>query len=139
VIDGVVDVDNHYTGKAPLLLRNLHPLWSTNLIDTHKTMDAFFTYCHAAGPSNCPFYAPTPDLIAANLTALYASVRARPVPVRTAKSYGLIDYDRLRVSVFTSLYSPWATWAPLAKALADLARGDGVPLFFPSRDASISL
>ncbi|KAF5372034.1 hypothetical protein D9615_008127 [Tricholomella constricta] len=118
VIDGVVDIENYYQS-----------LWSTNLIDTDKAMDAFFTFCHAAGPFACPFYAPTPDLISANLTKLYESVTARPVPVRTATSYGLVDYNRLRVSVFISLYTPWATWSKLAGALADLARGDGAPLF----------
>lgn len=118
MIDGVVDIKNYYK-----------TLWSTNLIDTDKTMDAFFTYCHAAGPSNCPFYAPSPDLIAANLTTLYETVRKRPIPVRTNNSYGLIDYNLLRAAVFTSLYSPWATWASLAQALAALALGDGVPLF----------
>ncbi|KAF8075851.1 hypothetical protein FPV67DRAFT_1469501 [Lyophyllum atratum] len=118
VIDGVVDIKNYYS-----------TLWSTNLLDTDKTMDAFFTYCHSAGPSGCPFYAPSPDLIAANLTALYNSVSARPIPVRTANSYGIVDYSRLRTSVFVSLYSPWASWPPLAQALADLANGDGATLF----------
>ncbi|GLB45936.1 putative alpha beta hydrolase fold family protein [Lyophyllum shimeji] len=118
VIDGVVDIKNYYK-----------TLWSTNLIDTDKTMNAFFTYCHAVGPSDCPFYAPTPDLIAANLTALYDSVKARPVPVRTRNSYGLVDYNRLRVTMFSSLYSPWAMWAPVAHGLAALARGDGAPLY----------
>ncbi|KAG6864169.1 hypothetical protein C0991_011888 [Blastosporella zonata] len=92
-------------------------------------MDYFFTSCHAAGPDICPFYAPTPDLIAANLTNLYASVKARPVPVRTATSYGLVDYNRLRTSVFTSLYKPWAAYPALAHALAALSQGDGAPLF----------
>ncbi|KAG6890673.1 hypothetical protein C0992_013345 [Termitomyces sp. T32_za158] len=92
-------------------------------------MDYFFTSCHAAGPDICPFYAPTPDLIAANLTKLYETVQARPLPVRTPASYGLVDYTRLRTSVFSSLYSPWATYPTLANALAALAQGDGAPLF----------
>ncbi|KAG5634521.1 hypothetical protein H0H81_001674 [Sphagnurus paluster] len=92
-------------------------------------MNAFYTHCHAAGPADCAFYAPTPELIAANLTALYASVSARPLPVRTATSYGLVDYNRLRMSVFTSLYQPWKQWPVLANALADLARGDGAALY----------
>ncbi|KAG6861429.1 hypothetical protein C0995_000269 [Termitomyces sp. Mi166 len=118
VIDGVVDIENYYQTR-----------WSTNLIDTSKTMNYFFTSCHAAGPEICPFYAPTPDLIAANLTKLYESVKARPMPVRTPTSYGLVDYTRLRTSIFSSLYKPWAAYPTLANALAALARGDGAPLF----------
>ncbi|KAG6848122.1 hypothetical protein H0H93_003224 [Arthromyces matolae] len=128
VIDGVVDIEDYYKNDRP---PNGSPpaLWSTNLLDTSKTMNSFFTYCHAAGPYFCSFYAPTPDLIAANLTKLYESVKSRPVPVRTATSYGLVDYSRLRTSIFASLYKPWASYPALANALSALARGDGAPLF----------
>ncbi|KAG5716887.1 putative hydrolase [Termitomyces sp. T112] len=118
VIDGVVDIENYY-----------QTLWSTNLIDTSKTMDYFFTSCHAAGPDTCLFHAPTPDLIAANLTKLYDIVKVRPIPVRTSTSYGLVDYTRLRTSIFSSLYKPWVAYPALANALAALAQGDGAPLF----------
>ncbi|RDB20278.1 hypothetical protein Hypma_012562 [Hypsizygus marmoreus] len=118
IIDGVADVENYYS-----------TLWSNNLLDTDRTMASFFTECHSAGPVRCPFYAPTPAAIAQNLTALYDSVRSRPIPVRTGSSYGLIDYKRLRLTVFASLYKPYTAFAPLAQALADLAVGDGVQLF----------
>ncbi|KAG6809677.1 hypothetical protein H0H92_015191 [Tricholoma furcatifolium] len=122
VIDGVVDIENYYEAK-----------WSTNLIDTSKTMDTFYTSCHLAGPSRCAFYAPTPDLIAANLTKLYDSLRSRPVPVHlNSTSYGIVDYNRLRTTVFAALYTPWASYPVLAEALAALARGDGKPLFLMS-------
>lgn len=98
-------------------------------MDTDNTMQAFFDQCAAAGPARCPFYAPTPEDIAHNLTALYDAVRVRPVPVRTSTSYGLVDYDRLRYTIFSSLYSPFATFLPLATGLAELAAGDGTRLF----------
>ncbi|KAG5650219.1 hypothetical protein H0H81_000275 [Sphagnurus paluster] len=118
VIDGVLDLDDYY-----------QTLWTTNLSDTDKAMNAFYTTCHSAGPTKCAFYAPTPAQIAANLSNLYSTVRARPVPVRTALSYGLLDYSRLRSTVFSALYSPWAAWPTLAVALADLARGNGTALY----------
>ncbi len=40
--------------------------------------------------------------------------------MRTSKSYGVLDYSRVRATVLTSLYSPWGTWQDLATALADL-------------------
>lgn len=104
-------------------------LWTNNLLDTDKTMQAFFDGCAAAGPDDCPFYAPTPEEISRNLTNLYNAIRDKPMPVRTKLSYGLIDYNRLRVTVFMSLYSPFSTFLPLARGLADLAAGDGRLLF----------
>ncbi|KAF8876145.1 alpha/beta hydrolase fold-domain-containing protein [Infundibulicybe gibba] len=92
VIDGVADAENYYS-----------TLWNNNLLDTDKTLQAFFDGCALAGPDLCPFYAPTPDQISQNLTALYAAISARPVPVRTETGYGL--------------------------GLADLALGNGTALF----------
>lgn len=94
-------------------------LWSNNLLDTPKTLNRFFETCHAAGPS-CPFWAPSPSLIAANLTRIYEDIITNPIPIRTSTSYGFLDYTRVRAVVFTALYSPWATWPLLAQALGDL-------------------
>ncbi|KAF9457254.1 TAP-like protein-domain-containing protein [Collybia nuda] len=118
IIDGVVDVENYYA-----------TLWTNNLLDTDKTMQSFFEGCVAAGPDDCPFYAPTAEDISRNLTNLYDAVRRKPVPVRTKLSYGLVDYNRLRTTIFTTLYKPFATFATLARGLADLAAGDGRILF----------
>lgn len=92
-------------------------------------MKSFFQECVKAGPLRCPFFAPTVEDISRNLTALYNRIRDRPLPVRTASSYGLMDYTRLRYSVFVSLYQPFALFWPLAKGLADLAAGDASRLF----------
>ncbi|KAF9457252.1 TAP-like protein-domain-containing protein [Collybia nuda] len=118
IIDGVVDVEDYYK-----------TLWTHNLLDTDKTMQIFFDGCAAAGPDDCAFYAPTPEDISRNLTSLYNAIREKPVPVRTKHSYGLIDYNRLRMKVFNSLYQPFASFPGLARGLADLAAGNGRPLF----------
>lgn len=117
-IDGVCDAEDHYA-----------VMWSNNLIDTDKTLQTFFDQCVAVGPARCPFYAPTADNIARNLTALYDEVRIRPVPVRTPTSYGLINYSRLKFTIFVALYNPFATFLWLASGLADLAARDGPRLF----------
>lgn len=109
----------------PILLA----LWSNNLLDTDKTMQSFFDGCAAAGPDDCPFHAPTPADISRNLTALYNKIRDKPVPFRTKQSYGIMDYSRLRSTIFASLYAPFAAFPTLARGLADLAAGDGGVLF----------
>lgn len=104
-------------------------LWSTNLLDTDKTIQAFFKGCAEAGPSKCPFYAPSPEEISHNLLSLYDTIRTHPIPVRTEKSYGVVDYSRLRQTLFHSLFSPHDLFQPLAQGLADLAAGNGTSLY----------
>ncbi|THU83797.1 alpha/beta-hydrolase [Dendrothele bispora CBS 962.96] len=119
VIDGVADAEDYYeTG------------WRTSLRDTSKTLQVFFNTCFSAGPSKCAFYDDNgPSAIEANLFGLYAVVKKKPFPVRTTRSYGLVDYNRLRVTIFTSLYSPYDSWPTLAEGLADLAKGNATKLF----------
>jgi hypothetical protein len=100
-------------------------LWSNNLLDTDKTMESFYTGCSNAGPDRCAFWAPSPDDIRQNLTNLYDSISVQPVPVKTGDIYGYVDYKMLHVLVFTSLYSPFATYGRLAQGLADLVAGNG--------------
>ncbi|KAJ7269774.1 TAP-like protein-domain-containing protein [Mycena rebaudengoi] len=118
VIDGVVDAENYFD-----------TLWSNNLIDADKTMQTFFDECAAAGEEACPFYAPTSEAISQKLDALFDTVRARPIPVRTDSGYGLVDYEWLRMVVFSCLYSPYTLFAPLSRALAALSTGDGSVIF----------
>ncbi|KAL0948912.1 hypothetical protein HGRIS_009021 [Hohenbuehelia grisea] len=118
ILDGVVDAENYYA-----------TLWSNNLKDIDKTLYTFFEECVIAGSTACPFYAPTPEAISQNLTALFDQLRERPIPIRTPISYGVLDYSRLLYTVFESLYSPYGLWPPLAKGLADLAAGDGTALY----------
>ena len=88
-------------------------------------MESFYTGCADAGPDRCAFWAPSPDDIRQNLTNLYESISVQPVPVKTGNTYGYIDYKMLHLSVFDSLYAPFATFRRLAQSLADLAAGNG--------------
>ncbi|KAF7364685.1 Abhydrolase-4 domain-containing protein [Mycena venus] len=118
VIDGVVDSENYYATE-----------WSNNLLDTDNAWMAFVHGCVAAGPEECPFFAPTAAEILDKVDKIYASVRARPIPVRANSSYGVVDYSLVRRKIFGTLYSPYSQFPILAKALADLAVGNGTTLF----------
>ncbi|KAJ7499974.1 TAP-like protein-domain-containing protein [Mycena latifolia] len=118
VLDGVGDTEDYFaTG------------WINNLIDTDKVWASFVDGCVAAGPEGCAFFAPTAEEISEKTDQLYASVRARPVPVRTTTSFGLVDYSMLRRTIFQALYSPYAVFPALARALAELTAGNGTALF----------
>ena len=103
----------------------------TNLLDTDKVMQAFFDGCFAAGPSNCAFYASSPEAISQNLQQIYNNVASRPISVvsNTTNTYGVVDYNFVRTYVFLGLYSPYASFAPLAQSLAALSKGDGRPFW----------
>jgi hypothetical protein len=85
----------------------------------------FIDGCVAAGPEGCAFYAPTSAEISDKVDEIYASLRARPIPVRTNTSFGVVDYSMLRRAIFLSIYSPCALFPTLAQGLADLSAGNG--------------
>lgn len=90
---------------------------------------AFVNGCVAAGPNGCAFFAPAAAEILANLDKLYASLRARPIPVRTNTSFSIVNYSTLRFTIFRALYEPYALFPPLAEALADLTKDNATALF----------
>lgn len=102
--------------------------WSDNL-DTDKTLQSFFDSCFEGGPGLCPFYESSPQAIARKLDELTRTIALRPVPVITNTSYGLVDYARLRYTIFNSLYAPYVEFPRLAQGLADLVRGNGTVLY----------
>ncbi|KAF8960264.1 TAP-like protein-domain-containing protein [Flammula alnicola] len=117
--------------SASSLMVLLTPMtkWSNNLVDAGKALESFFIGCAEAGPDGCDFWAPTPKDIRQNLTRLYDSVRSSPLPIKSRSTYGLLDYSGLRTVVFTALYSPYALFPLLARGLAELAAGNGTPIF----------
>ncbi|KAJ6508288.1 TAP-like protein-domain-containing protein [Mycena sanguinolenta] len=118
VIDGVMDSENYFATE-----------WSNDLLDTEKTWMSFVDGCVSAGPHGCAFFAPTAAEISSNVDEIYASLRARPIPVRTDTSFGVVDYTMVRATIFRTLYSPYAQFPRLAQALADLSKGNGTALF----------
>lgn len=139
MIDGVADSENYYAGlslsHSAFLFdtESISGEWSNNLRDTEKVWSAFLTDCVAAGPAKCPFFASTAAEIQANVDHLYASLRTRPIPVRTATSYGVVDYDTMRNVIFQTLYTPYAKFPALAQALAELSAGNATGLYEMSK------
>ncbi len=113
---------------------------TSDLLDSDKTLQAFFDSCHAAGPTRCAFYADSASQIQANLQKLYDSVRASPIPVYDASSgtYAVIDANLLKIFVFVSMYFPHIYFPLLAQGLAELQVGN-VSTFsaFLTGDASV--
>ncbi|KAL0572295.1 hypothetical protein V5O48_009661 [Marasmius crinis-equi] len=116
IVDGIVDPTDYYTTK-----------WMTGLKDTTKTLHWFFNSCKEAGPESCAFYEDSVEAMEAKLNDLYAAVIEAPVPFRTDKNYGVVDYSFLHQSVLSVLYAP-SNYPRLAEGLQGLVERNGTAL-----------
>ncbi|KAF5365053.1 hypothetical protein D9758_010999 [Tetrapyrgos nigripes] len=119
VVDGCLDMDDYFSTDL-----------ADNIMDADKTMQAFYDGCHAAGPEACAFYASSPAEIQANVEAIYASIRAQPVPTFDGDdSFGILTYDNLRAIVLAALKNPQPVLFPImAAAFAELSAGNATGL-----------
>ena len=100
-------------------------------------MVAFFDLCHAAGPTRCAFYAPSPAAIQYRLESLYARLRKQPIQVfpdflniTTGFSIPrpeIITYSDVNYMVIYALYQPRLFWPKEAQILSELEKGNGAP------------
>ncbi|KAH8663412.1 TAP-like protein-domain-containing protein [Tricladium varicosporioides] len=116
VLDGNVDAVEYSGG------RSVH-----FITDSEAVMDAFFYYCHLAGPSVCSFWADSPGNISARLDTLLENVKINPVIVSGTATPGIVSFSTVRRVISSSLYRPLVMFPLLADALAALEEGNGKP------------
>ena len=118
ILDGVVDADDY-----------IQTLWTDNLDDTEKVVQALYKTCARAGPTLCPLAQPssTPADIESRIADLLASLYHNPLPV-PGPTPEVISYSDVKQLIFQSLYGPIATFPTLTHLLAALARRDGSAL-----------
>lgn len=92
-------------------------------------MDAFYTFCHKAGPLLCAFYSDSPQAIKNRLDKLLADIKVHPVIVPASPLTNprpeIISYSKVQRVIVSSLYRPFVVFPPLAEALAALEKGNG--------------
>ncbi|KAK1220687.1 hypothetical protein PQX77_016513 [Marasmius sp. AFHP31] len=114
IIDGCLDMDGWFRNDLAIQSH-----------DTDKTLQTFIDGCVAAGPSACPFYAPSSAEINANLNSLQEDVRANPVEVQIDNYTITITYGGLRKTIFDLLVAGVEAYPTLATGLKDLEQGNG--------------
>lgn len=100
-------------------------------------MEAFFTFCHQAGPVKCAFYAPTPAKIAKRLSTLLDSLLTNPLiipsisnpsdpsfPLDSPTVPEIVTYSRIRRLMTATMYQPLRTFPRFASVLAALEARD---------------
>ncbi|KAI1100037.1 alpha/beta-hydrolase [Jackrogersella minutella] len=103
------------------------------LHDTDKVMEAFYHFCHKAGPSRCDFYASTPAAIEQRLASLLKHIRKYPIIIPATDAGTdmpqLITWSHLKRLISAALYRPIFMFAGFAKVLRALEDGDGQPFY----------
>jgi len=101
------------------------------LTDTDAVMDAFYTFCHQAGPDLCAMYDVSPLAIRKRLDAIFEDIKIHPVIVPASPSLNsrpeIVNYSRLRRLVASALYRPLLVFPMLADIIAALEQDDGRP------------
>lgn len=96
-------------------------------------MNAFYSFCHKAGPSSCGFYAPTPAAIEQRLAKLLSGLKKHPIIVPAAElgpdMPQLITWSHLKRLISAALYRPIFMFKNFASVLKALEDGDGKPFY----------
>jgi pimeloyl-ACP methyl ester carboxylesterase len=76
ILDGVADSENYYQGA-----------WDQNLNQADEAVESFFTYCYAAGPEKCAFYANSTQQISDRLSAIFDGKFGRKAPIQIPRDW----------------------------------------------------
>ncbi|RPD54618.1 hypothetical protein L227DRAFT_639909, partial [Lentinus tigrinus ALCF2SS1-6] len=113
IIDGVFDSHNYRA-----------ELWNSNLFDFEKVVESLFTYCHQAGPLQCPLYESTPDKICVRYFAVLDAVAHKPVPVPLAESPMVVTPRDLVWQLFAATYRPLLRYNTVVDVIRAIETGN---------------
>ena len=110
------------------MLTNASGNWSASLLDSDKAFTSVLEACVEAGPSLCPIYENTTDLVSARVDKIINDVQILPVPVYnyTGPStviFGQVDYTVLMGQLFQTAYGPYSMGNIIAAGLVELEQG----------------
>lgn len=122
VVDGVVEYKNYMSGN-----------WSSNLVDTEKSMDSFYFHCARAGFPACVLSnrtnSSTPLEIKERSNKIIQSLYHNPLPVYTP-SADVLSYSEVKSLIFGALYSPVLVFPIMAFLLHAIEKKDS-PMLAP--------
>ncbi|KZT66834.1 alpha/beta-hydrolase [Daedalea quercina L-15889] len=118
VIDGVFDAYEYRQTS-----------YTTNLVDNDAIIEAFFTFCHRAGPERCSLYEPSPQAIKSRVEGIINKVTNEPVPVPFAEHGPMIFTKKLLYELtFIMTYKPIQSFPDLATMLLGAEQNNGTAI-----------
>jgi pimeloyl-ACP methyl ester carboxylesterase len=116
IVDGVVEYSNYMSGN-----------WSSNLIDTEKTMDSFYFHCARVGYPDCVLAnetgKSTPSEIKKRANSIIQSLYHNPLPVYTPGA-DVLSYSEMKSLIFGALYTPSLVFPLMAGTLLAIEKKD---------------
>jgi pimeloyl-ACP methyl ester carboxylesterase len=116
-VDGVVEYENYRSGN-----------WSSNLLDTEKSMATFYFHCARAGFPACLLSnkanTSTPAEIENRTNAIINSLYHNPLPV-TTPYFGVLSYSDLKGFVLGALYTPMIGFPVIGFLLYTVEQNNG--------------
>ncbi|KAI8940241.1 hypothetical protein NX059_003943 [Plenodomus lindquistii] len=121
VLDGVVSVNDY-----------MNSLGNGSLTDGEKAMDSFYTFCHNAGPSGCALATPGGNATTVKDRAqkIIKSLYHAPLPISTPHGPEVLTYSDIKLLIFSSTYTPFATFQYIGAILAAVEAGGSHALDF---------
>ncbi|CBX95435.1 hypothetical protein IAQ61_004261 [Plenodomus lingam] len=117
VLDGVVSSYDY-----------LDSLGNGSLSDSEKAMESFYTFCHEAGPSSCALATPDGSAVQVRVRVqkIIQSLYHAPLSISTPRGPEILTWSDVKTLIFSSLYTPRATFPFLSTLLAAVETG-GTP------------
>lgn len=116
VLDGVVSAYD-YT----------HSLGNGSLTDNEKAMDSYYTYCHRAGPEECPLAAPNSTVsdVKNRFQNILDSLYHNPLPINSPEGPEVLTWSDMKLIIFSSIYQPRIAFPILSEIFAAIEWGSG--------------
>lgn len=105
MVDGVYDATNYRA-----------TLWNSNLDSTDAVLASFYSFCHKGGPSKCPLYESTEDMIKSRVNQIVYNMTPISVPF-ASQGPAVITTVILEELLLESLYTPVTLFPQLADIL----------------------
>lgn len=122
ILDGVVDGEKQY---------DFGDVGPSSISGAEKAIQAFFNTCSGAGPptgpTGCPFYEPTPQLVKKRYQKLEAKLIKSPLSVPNAGSFGYSQLHTLLSFAVTAPGDPFYLYPFLAGVLQEAENGTAGP------------
>ncbi|KAM5543350.1 hypothetical protein V8D89_003224 [Ganoderma adspersum] len=106
ILDGVYDGNDY---RAPLR--------KSSLVDNEAVIDSLFTFCHQAGPLECPLYESTPSAIRDRYYGVLESLKRNPIPVPLAESPSVLTHKLLVDQIVQGAYHPLQAYEKIADTI----------------------
>ncbi|MCJ1469674.1 hypothetical protein MMC07_008310 [Pseudocyphellaria aurata] len=110
ILDGVVDGEKQY---------DFGDVGPSSILGAEKAVQAFFNTCSGAGPTGCPFYESTPQLVKERYQKLEAKLIKSPLHVPKAGSFGYSQLHTLLSLAVTAPGEPFYLYPFLAGVMQE--------------------